>query len=95
MSGQERARDHQICLGAPYNFNRKGRHQTEAEKQLSLPNMLFYLEEEQKNPGEETRVFMVFKKASESNGALGPCGPCDRKSARSSSCAGRWLLPRH
>lgn len=40
--------------------------------------------------GEETRVFMAFKKASESNRALGSYGPCDRKSVRSSSLC--WPL---
>ena len=47
--------DHQICLGAPYNFNRKGKRQTEAEKQLLLPNMLFTWKKNKGIPGKTQR----------------------------------------
>lgn len=47
--------DHEICLGAPLNFNRKGKRQTEAEKQLQLPRMLFTWRKNKQNPGKRQR----------------------------------------
>lgn len=69
------ARDHETCLGAPLNFNRKGKHQAEAEKQLWLPNMLFTWRKNRRIP-RRTQVFMVFINATEQQKCImfGWCG---------------------
>lgn len=69
------ARDHQLCLRASYNFNRKGSIKQRLKNSSSC-QICFLPGGRTKNPGDEPEVFTAFTKSTETRSCVSAPQAC-------------------